>query len=453
MNLSYKERASDRRFRIFVITMHTAFALLVYKVLIFHVLGIRLPGHTLVEGHIPVLIYGAMAWLGLRELFHAKKYSEILAKSKPRFFIRVYTVVFFIMSMQMFYNYLIAGSPLLSCVRDFLVWLLPSIAAFGIKEKNWKILSRALLQQTAIACFISIFAIPLARQDIELVSSFMDRTQLLKAGGGILGEMEGLFYASFFLLLTFSLKTIWSRLFALWSVAVTAGITMIGQFRGDVISIAMAAALAWGYIPLRLANLRTGKKILHLAFVLGPLLTFLLTSSTFMNLLADSNYYMIRSINESLTSIQKRFTGEALGQNPQDDLLMRFEESQEALSEGNIFQIALGQGIGSVWSGGSLFGELRGMVHLGFGMLMFRGGIPLLILFMIFPFGIGLYVFARNREPLMLACASLIFLRVMALFVANQFDLTLSYILTLLCAGGCLMHFRDREPRLNLTGR
>lgn len=449
MVLNSIERKSDRRFIAFVFTLYAAFAILVYNVLIFSALGVRLPGHSLIISDLPFLIYGAMAWLGFRELIYAKKDHKILAKRGSRLFINIYFVVLFIMSIQMLYNYLIGGSSFTLCLRDLLVWLLPSIAVFGIREKNWKILLRALFLQTLIACLISIIVIPSAQRDLSSITSYTNRDQTLSDIVGIFGPTGDLLYASYFLLLTFSFQNIRLRMISLFSVALITWVGVIGQFRHVLILTATAAALAWFYIPLRSTILRTKKRILGLMFVLGLLLIFLLTSSTLMNSLTNSNNYIVSSFNESLAGINNRFTGESPGNKLQYDEQMRMQESKEALSEGNIFQIVFGQGFGSTWSGGSLFPEQRNMVHLGFGMLLFRGGIPLFILFMIFPIGIGLYVLIRSHKPLTLACAGLVLLLLISMFVSNIFDLNLAYILALLCAGGCLMHFRDREPYHN----
>jgi len=404
-------------------------------------LGYRVYGHSFIISLGPPAIYCVMILLGFAELSYQNRLG-ILSRHHIRAFLLSYLFVLGLMLAQLPLND--SRSTPLVIWEDLLVWLMPSVAVFGMKRANWQVLMRVFLWHTILGLAGALVIVPVTLGDSLLIESLGRGMRTMSA----LGVLAGLLYASPFLLLSWSIQSAWARIVPALGVALTTWGGIMGQFRNRLVTGVLVVLLAGWWIPWRLREKgrRPGLTWVLIRLAAGAILL----SALFTDVSGLASYG--RTGTAFLRQVEAMQLREQQGDyGVQAALLDRLQESQEALAEGSVWQLIVGQGVASTWSGGTLYLERRGMLHLGFGHLMFRGGILLLVLVMVFPFGVGIHVFLRSRDPLVLACASLLFLRVVFLFVANQFALSLAYVLTFLCAGGCLIHWSD-SPRLKSRG-
>jgi hypothetical protein len=434
----------------FLLCLNGVFFIHLYDVVIFYLFSIRVVGHDIITSFLPVLLYAIMVWFGIKEYYCIRSHYRILNTPFVLSWISIYKITLYFMLLQLPYNILIKDSGILSSISDTVVWFLPVIAIFSFEKENMLKMKRLFIWQAAISCVVIIISFPLIMQDLHIVSMRATRIDLQDLGGGILGPIRSLLFGGVFLLLLFNTLKLWERIISIIIVIFSLYISVLGQFRSGVISFALTISLAWIIIPLRLGALR------HiLVSVLFLIFVTVLIQGSGTDELADmtQRYESIKFGGKAFEKLQARFFSRGYNEGTEGSIMYRIEESRQALSESNPIQLLVGQGIGSTWTGGTLYGAKREMLHLGIGHLLFRGGIPLLVLFLIFPFGVGLVAFIRSRNPLILACAGVILLRIISLFISNQFDLNLSYVLTFLCAGRCLREFDISKHHHPIEGK
>jgi hypothetical protein len=436
------------RFKWFMYCLNALFAIKLYVALGFDLLDIRVPGHSVIVAYVPTLLYGAIALLGLGELIESWQRSGILRRPVVRLVIMAYGVVFTIMFVRIPWNADALG--FIAVIRSCVLWLLPAIAVFGLKERNWHVMRRVACWQSAIAVVILSLVVWRIAPDILANNPLAGRLQLAEAGGGIADDASELAYASVFLLVSFrSLSTFW-RFVALAVGGLAASIALIGQFRSGVLIIGLAAAAGFVYVPLRarVAGAAKGlfdwtrgprKVLVTMAFVICTVGALVGAAS----LVADMTpFYRVAS--EYVNATQRRAEFAFSDSDGQSGLNLRIDESRQALSELSSVQLVFGKGIGATWSGGTIYHERREMVHLGVGQLTFFGGIALALLGLS-AIGMALYVFLRSRLETAVICASVVCLALVQSFAANIFDANLNYLMILLCLGGTLLHLLQRS--------
>jgi hypothetical protein len=443
-----------RRFNKFILCLNILFAINVYLTLIYGVLGLRVPGHSLIVYYGPSVLFAVMIGLGAQELWHARYYSEIVKRRDVAFAINAYFSICLLMVLQIPLNLAAYGEskslldrslPLLNGV---LTWLLPVVAVFGLKVENWNTIRRTVCWQSAIGCSCLLFAIPATMLDIRQSNPLEQRLNLQELTGGVLFNGNPLLYAGTFLLMSFRSLSLFWRLIAVMTAGLTMWIAMVGQFRSGVTVVLMAAALGLLYVPLRVRatsveNMRS-KVVAPLLFVLCVLFTI-----GFSSLLSNKLSAPYAAVSEYVEAITKR--GVSISDEGfVDSIDIRIQESLEALSEQNLVQLIVGKGFGATWSGGTLYEERRGMLHLGIGHLLLHGGILLALFTLLGPALMSIRVFLKSHSQTPLACAGVLCVGLSGTFISNIFDPNVYYLMYSLCLGGILLHLQEKDARLRV---
>ncbi len=421
-------------FKGFIATFSCLFGIYTYLTFIHGVLGIRIPGHTLIVSFGPYLLYLAMVGLGGYEYWRLRNRSPILSHPTLKMAIGIYIVICLLMALQAPIN-LSKSKSIYGFLDASLSWFLPVVLVFGLQREQWLIIRKMVCWQSAIGCVALLFAKSRISSEIAMSDQLTSRVDLVEAGGGILFYGMQLIYAGHFLLLSFRfLPFIW-RFVAIATIGLTLWVALVGQFRSGVATIAMAVFIGLIFIPMRVktndssGGMKWMVSMLALAFVgFGA---YALISSR--GPLASSESVLSRSMEGMI----RRNTSSSSGWIPYG-VEDRVQESTEALRESNIVQLVVGKGLGATWSGGTIFSEQRNMLHVSIGHFILHGGIILLLFAILGPLRWSIRVFRRSRSEIALVSAGLLLLHMAGSLIANIFLPSLGYILFLLCLGGSL---------------
>jgi hypothetical protein len=425
----------------FILCLNILFGIGAYWTLVYGVLRIRVPGHSIITSLGPPMLYATIIGLGVQELGNIRRTSEIMKRRDVTLAIVAYFSICLIMAVQIPANLAASGS-LLVVINGLLTWLLPIVAVFGVREQNWITIRRTLRWQSAIACVCLLATVPMIMAEVRQLNPLVERPSLVELGGGVLYYGSQLPYAGTFLLSFRSLSLMW-RVTAVATVGLSLWVSMIGQFRSGVLFAAAAACLGLLYIPLRVRVMRPTRVMLKAAAAWMLVLAVLFgigSSSAVSNRLSTP----ITMVSDYVEAMVARNSWNASESRLPYGLDFRLQESQAALSELTAAQLVVGKGIGATWSGGTMYEDRRDMLHLGVGHLVLHGGVLLALFVVLCPASVAIYVFLASRSELPLVCAGTLCLAIVGTFVSNIFAPNLSYVLLSLCVGGSLFHFQKR---------
>jgi hypothetical protein len=340
------------------------------------------------------------------------------------------------------------NSTPLDLLRESLPWLLPVIAVFGFDEEQWQLIIPILLLQ--IACntlIIAIFQLPIALQEIQMssISGFAVRGDLSILASGSLENSSDVLSGAMLLALFLPYLRWRGRIVVVGGLLTYIIIATISMFRSFVIEGLASLILGLTYIPMRTAVRLTRRSKQAIGLVVAVLVILVIFSSISQEWLQGSSNVMIRNLAAAILGLQGRFEESKT----EDNLYFRLKEAQAGLGESNDLQIVFGKGVAATWSGYPFYFEVRNMLHFSPAQLILKGGIILLLLYMIFPFGVSLKAFFTSRDPLTLMCACFIILRMVSVISHNIFYAWFVTILLWLCAGRCMVQNRImREAKI-----
>jgi predicted aconitase with swiveling domain len=443
LSISTPLSVEHSRFRHFILCFNGLFAINVYSTLIYGVLGLRLPGHSLIMSWGPNMLYAAMVALGCLELWSARSYSAIYRHRKIAWAVGAYIIMCLLMALQIPNNLIESGSPTV-VLTGSLTWLLPVVAVFGLREENWNTIRGTVCWQSAIGCFCLLCAMPTIMEEVGQSNPLHQRLSLSDMGGGIVLQGVGLTYGGTYLLLSFCFLPVVWRVTALTTSGLFLWIGIICQFRSVVATVSAATFLGLVYIPLRARSTKLAVPTFQVAVsVLAVVLV--VTAIELSSSLRDKFNAPYALVSDYAEAIARR--GVVVSDvGLQSSISDRIQESVEAVKELNILQVIVGKGFGATWSGGTMYDERRDMLHLGIGHCVLHGGILLALFALLGPALTAAWVFLRSRSEVSVVCAALLCLAIAGAFISNMFAPSLNYLLLSLCLGGTLLHLQPKVP-------
>jgi hypothetical protein len=246
-----------------------------------------------------------------------------------------------------------------------------------------------------------------------------------EAGGG-LGYAADALMSAVLLSLSFARSRSLERIVGLIGLIVLAYIYFVGQFRHGVFMCLSALILGTIYIPMRSRDIPTVKwRKWSGAIIAGLVLIG-------VGLVRSEGWYG-SYIERTTTGFLNRVD------RSEDSMTLRLDETAMALSESSDMELVFGKGAWGAWSGSVLYqGERRNMLHFGPGHLMLKGGVPLLITVIVFPFGVAWVCLLRSRNYAILACAGYITIVSMIWLICNIFTPSILSVILWLSAGRLL---------------
>jgi hypothetical protein len=247
-----------------------------------------------------------------------------------------------------------------------------------------------------------------------------------------------LMYGYPFLILTYSQQSKYGRAVAIAATAVTVIAGVFGQFRGTVLMPVIYLGLTY-FAARRTHSLPATVLLLPVALTFGLFIALFQFSYLFGSNLLGSNIDGLRA------RFEEGFV-DGVG------ITERIDEARYVLADLQPYDLLTGKGVAGTWDStryiaysyyryGMLPGyeeEDREMAHFGPAHMILKGGLPLLLLYLFFPFLIGWKRYITSRHPFTLAASAVVVAYSLQWLVAVFPSASLSYAMVMLCAGQCI---------------
>lgn len=312
-------------------------------------------------------------------------------------------------------------------MSDSSFWFLAIMVIHGHRVGDWYWLNRMLVLHAIIGCVFTAFSLRSIQPTIGMMP---DRSEILTDYSS-LGALSILEYSVPFLAFTYSRQSRLGRITVVIGLTLWLAAYVIGQFRHGVIVVGLTILLSL-YNHYRTGNLRGILPVVRPTLIV-VLICLAITHSAVV--------WKDGLLTKSYQALVIRFTTDDPAQ-ANYGLQARIHEGTYALSELSPLEWWTGRGITGTWSGRGgwdcSYKEQRDMLHFGPMHFILKGGIPLLVLLLIFPFAAGIKQLCSSRDPLMLASASVVFLWLVECLYANYSCPSPNAVLRFICAGQCV---------------
>lgn len=340
-------------------------------------------------------------------------------------FYRVWLSLYFGLFFLMEINGILDGRGIFNLAWDSIFYLLVIIIFLGQDNYLWFWLNRLLIFFTLIGIFFGMLS--LINFSLPLGYSIIDRSLF---GGTNLSLSSTLLFASPFLLYTYSIQSRLGRIVAFLGCILLLVFGIIAQTRSSVFQAIIPFLLAgfiWKRTEIKLVFF---KRVIFIGFLFITLILIVWNSSWAYNIGLNNSWQELLRRSFGSTTIDK----EALLETTLADY--RLEEAKffiEGLTWG---EWIIGRGVSARWSSPYAYSGIpRSMVHIGYLNLIFKGGVILLLLFLIFPVGVGWIKFFKSHDPRTMACGAIMISYTISLFYGGFLEANQMVVLFYLCAG------------------
>jgi hypothetical protein len=286
-------------------------------------------------------------------------------------------------------------------------------------EAFWVAIEKSILFHTFLATIFGIFII--------LTTTINNRYEGWTTD---LILLPNIMYASSYLVITSTARPKSQKILAWVAFTVLFAVAIILQYRALIIRLVITILLFLFTVTKTKGFTRLFKTVVF-SFII------LLVAVQMYSLIFPSSTSLM---NENINSTIDRFVGteESLSSNN-----VRTEEGKVVIEQMSPIELIIGRGILGEWvipNGEFDYTEaVRNYVHIGFVQLILKGGIILLILWLIFPYAISLAIFSKDRNPLFIGAAGIVLIQFISQIWNAPTDLGgMSYLFMFLCAGRIL---------------
>ena len=347
---------------------------------------------------------------------------------KQRFY-RIWLFLYFSLVTIMVVRSYSEGVGIISVLWNSITYLLVIVMFFGQRDSFWLRLNRILVIFTILGILYGAFVFI----NIQLPHgmTFFQRSIAIESD---LGLFNSLLFAAPFLLLTFPIQSKGAQII---SVLGCLFITING-----ILTLTRSTVLQ-GILPFLLAyfiwrRVKGGRGAARLFIKISVLLVFLVF------IIWASGWTSRIGLVYSWEALVNRATlGGSFVKYTLEDF--RFAETKFVADKMSWGEWLLGRGVSGRWSGvvyyekeGRIFYSNvveRGMVHIGYMHLVFRGGIFLLLLFIIFPLGAGWWALFNSGDIWTLAAAAMMVRYSVNLLWGGYTSPSVGLVLLYFCAG------------------
>ena len=315
-----------------------------------------------------------------------------------------------------------------------LPYMLPIMAFIGQRREDWFWFNRVLVLHAVVGCILGVMSVVALDHSVYIPIAPVARAYVL---GSTFASVAGLgWYAVMFLIASYAHQPRVGKVSALVGLVLLLLIGVLGQFKSSIVSVVSISTLSL------VAHSRSGQKVAWRK-ILVPIGTLL----CLMVALFQFNYFFGSRLLESGfrgLGVRTEAVSSSLGTK------IWSEETRFVAQDLQPFDWLTGRGGAGTWDSSrylsyrySEYGtsawdsEQRGMAHFGLMHLILKGGVPLLVLFLLFPFGVALRTLFTSRDPLTLAASVVVVQSLVGLIMGGFPRAEPWYVVTMLCAGRC----------------
>ena len=335
-------------------------------------------------------------------------------------FYRIWLFLYFGLVAIMVVRSYFEGVGTISVLWNSITYLLVVVIFIGQRDIFWLRLNRVLLIFTILGILYSAFIF--VNMQLPYSMRYFQRSIAFESD---LRLLYPLLFAAPFLLFTFPIQSKSVRIISVIGCLIII-ITGILTLTRSLVLQGILPFLFTYFICLRVEGGRDTARLFIKISVLLVFLVFLIWASGW-----TSRVGLVYSW-EAL--VDRATLGGSVTQKTLEDY--RFTETKLVANLMSWDEWLLGRGVSGTWSSSkAYFGSIRTMVHIGYMNLVFRGGIFLLLLFIIFPLGVGWCALFKSRDIWTLAAAAMIVRYSIIMFYGSYLVPHLGLVLLYLCAG------------------
>ena len=289
------------------------------------------------------------------------------------------------------------GADFVRVIWDTTFYLTVVVMFIGQQDSLWPHLNHWIVIITTLAVLYSVYCI--VTFNLPSGESYFERSIINDTAFSVLPE---LLIGVPFLLFTYGNQSGWGKFIAIFGCLILAFIGILTQGRDLTLR---------GILPFILASfigLRTGQVQNAIRRVSIKPIMLMLVLGSIVALTLNDQWVSHIGLEQSWEALVARST-------TQDTVLSttlsdyRFTEAQIVAQWMSWDQWLFGTGVSGTWSEPNAYGgESRNMVHIGYMQFIFKGGILLLLLFLLIPIGIGWKAFFRSHDTWTLAAGAMV---------------------------------------------
>lgn len=312
------------------------------------------------------------------------------------------------------------GMSILSVCWNSITYLIVIIIFIDQSDEFWLSLNRVLVIHATLAVIYCSYI--LLSTQMSFTGTYLTRNAVYESD---LILTRSLMYGVPFLIFTYSVQSCLGRTIAVIGLLEYLLVAVLGQNRGTTIFVLLILSLA-AYIWTKTEQLKNIRSRI--------LLVALLLFGAFLYVWHTGWVSQI-GLQYSWEALLRRSTteGSFISSSMQD---YRFYETTIVAGLMSWDQWLLGAGVSGEWSSPyAFFGEIRTMVHIGYMHLIFKGGVFMLLLFIIFPLGVGWLKFITGGNVWTLAAGAIMVMYSFNLCYGGYLNPQNGLVLLYLCAG------------------
>lgn len=347
---------------------------------------------------------------------------------KQRFY-RIWLLLYFSLFTIMVVRSYFEGAGIFSVLWNSITYLLVIVMFFGQRDNFWLRLNRILVLFTILGILYSAFIF--VNMQLPHGMTFFQRSMTIESD---LPLLYSLLFAAPFLLFTFPIQSKGVQIISVLGCLMIIMSGILSLTRSLILQGILSFLLTY-FICLRV---KRGRGIARLFIKISVLLVFLVF------IIWASGWISRAGLVYSWEALVNRATlgGSVVKQTLED---FRFDETKFVADQMSWSEWLLGRGVSGRWSGVVYYEQEdrvfysdvveRDMVHIGYMNLVFKGGIFLLLLFIIFPLGAGWWALFNSRNIWTLAAAAMMVRYSVSLLWGGYTSPNVGLVLLYLCAG------------------